>query len=106
MRWFVAAVALAVNVAGCDAMGVAGDEEIDTLVGMLGADTLTVCWVVFDVPPLSVAVSLTTNEPPELNAWVTIIPVAVPSPPKSQKKVQFEHAAPSSCVLDALNVTV
>ena len=105
MRWFVAGVADAVNVAACFAIGVLGDDVTATPVGIAGAETVTVCCAVFELPPLSVAVTVTMYEPPELNTCVAMMPLAVPSPPKLHVKVQLVHDTPSSWVVVALNVT-
>jgi hypothetical protein len=43
MRWFVAAVAVAVNVAACLATGVAGDDVTASPIGIVVAVTTTVC---------------------------------------------------------------
>jgi hypothetical protein len=58
MRWFVAGVAVAVNVAGCVAIGVLGDDVTATFVGYI-AEIESTALATDDTPAESVTVNVT-----------------------------------------------
>src|SRR5688572_16359259 len=97
MAWPVAGVTTAVNVACWPASGGFGAALIETIVGALTLDTVTISCRVDVAPPESVTVSVTVYVPGAVNTWVTTAPVAVSPSPKLQRYVQaLPHVVPSS----------